>query len=96
MWIFGCIVQRVGWWCGLVYVFDVVELCFVVQVVYSGGVGMVSLDVEKFQFGECVDKMLLEIVDLKNIIVSKDKQKEYFQCVFEDGVIFEKLMVDEI
>nr|PNR38118.1 hypothetical protein PHYPA_021229 [Physcomitrium patens] len=65
-------------------------------VVHSGGVGMVSLDVEKLQLGECVDKMSSEIADLKNTIVSKDKQKEHLQRALEDGATLEKSMVDEI
>lgn len=57
---------------------------------------MVSLDVEKLQLGECVDKMSSEIADLKNTIVSKDKQKEHLQRALEDGATLEKSMVDEI
>jgi chromosome segregation ATPase len=57
---------------------------------------LTSLGVEKLQLNECLDKMSSEITNLRNTIVTKDKQKETLQRALQDGAALEKSMLDEI
>lgn len=63
---------------------------------HKGEDEMAGLGVEKLQLNECLDKMSLEITNLRNTIVSKDKQKENLQRALQDGAALEKSMLDEI
>ncbi|KAG0576911.1 hypothetical protein KC19_5G117300 [Ceratodon purpureus] len=57
---------------------------------------LTNLGVEKLQLSECLDKMSSEITNLRNTIVTKDKQKENLQRALQDGAALEKSMQDEI
>ncbi|KAG0616398.1 hypothetical protein M758_5G111900, partial [Ceratodon purpureus] len=68
----------------------------VLQVLHKDEDELTNLGVEKLQLSECLDKMSSEITNLRNTIVTKDKQKENLQRALQDGAALEKSMQDEI